>query len=76
MVEVNNFQLLDELKKMVTEDLKDGETVDDLSECLHTTIVTELSFKICTDCGKEVEKDINEFSDRITKMTSEARTYK
>lgn len=38
--------------------------------------LSEISEYVFETVGKEVEKDINEFSDRITKMTSEARTYK
>ena len=36
----------------------------------------EISEYVFEKVGKEVEKEINEFSDRITKMTSDARTYK
>jgi|LauGreDrversion4_2_1035121.scaffolds.fasta_scaffold1440067_2 hypothetical protein len=38
--------------------------------------LAEISEYVFDTVGKEVEKDINEFSDRITKMTSHARTYK
>jgi hypothetical protein len=36
----------------------------------------EISEYVFEKVGKEVEKEINEFSERITKMTSDARTYK
>lgn len=36
----------------------------------------EISEYVFENVGKELEKEINEFSDRITKMTSDARTYK
>ena len=35
--------------------------------------ISDYVFKVV---GKEVEKNIDEFSDRITKMTSDARTVK
>lgn len=59
--EENNFDLLNELKLMVSKELKKGESPkpEESLQCQHKQIVTELSFKICTECGKEVEKENN-----------------
>lgn len=54
-----NFKLLDELKMFSNE--QDTATVISLnnSDCEHKEYITELSIKICTNCGKELEKEIN-----------------
>lgn len=80
-MDVTNFKLLDELKKMIqnVSEVEDSgeEGCDDEEEreeddttnngdikkvfvdCKHPQVVTELSFRICTQCGKEMEKESN-----------------
>lgn len=54
-----NFKLLDELKLCMDNDgIQSSLPVSNI-ECEHTKFITELSTKICTDCGKELEKETN-----------------
>lgn len=72
----DNFQLLNEMKKILSEnapintnhdfastfsDSSDDLSADesDTEECMHTDVVTEMSIKICTKCGYEIEKELN-----------------
>jgi transcription initiation factor TFIIIB Brf1 subunit/transcription initiation factor TFIIB len=52
----NNFQILNELKKFLIETVNNGV---DKGECQHEEVVTELSVKVCTKCGYEIDKELN-----------------
>lgn len=51
----NNFQILNELKQtLIKSDQIEGD-----GDCAHKNVITELSIKICTECGCEVDKELN-----------------
>jgi transcription initiation factor TFIIIB Brf1 subunit/transcription initiation factor TFIIB len=50
-----NFQILNELKKILIENVNDNVG----TECQHEEIITELSVRVCTKCGCEIDKELN-----------------
>ena len=51
-----NFQILNELKKFLIENVNEN---SEKGECQHEEVVTELSVKVCTKCGYEIDKELN-----------------
>lgn len=57
-----NFQILDELKKILNEnELETGglNPVDGSDKCTHEDVATEAASRICMKCGYEIDKELN-----------------
>lgn len=54
-----NFQILDELKKILQDNETDKLKVNEDEKCKHEEIATEMASMICMKCGYEIDKELN-----------------